>query len=343
MRLLKFNISLDTILAITQGKCNSQTDKTINNVAELDEANKNSLCFYENIKYKDKFNISSAGFVLVPRDLDLNEKENQILIKVDKPYLSFMTILTWYLEQEKKSFIPTISPNTDISNSAKIGHNVHIAPFAVIGNNVKIGSNSYIGSNVVIMNDVCIGENVKIYSNVTIYENCKIGNNSILHSGVVIGADGFGYTLIDGNQIKIPQVGNVVIEDDVEIGANTCIDRATIGSTIIKSNSKIDNLVQVGHNCTIEEHSILCAQVGLAGNTHIGKTVYLAGQVGVGGHLKIDDGTLIAAQSGVANSLPTGQYFGTPAISAYEQKKIIYSLKDLPTVVRYVKKLMKEN
>jgi UDP-3-O-[3-hydroxymyristoyl] glucosamine N-acyltransferase len=137
-------------------------------------------------------------------------------------------------------------------------------------------------------------------------------------------------------------VGNVVIEDDVEIGANTCVDRATIGTTLIKSNTKIDNLVQVGHNCKIEEHSILCSQVGLAGNSHIGQSVYLAGQVGVAGHLKIDDGTIVGAQSGVPSSLTKGVYFGYPAIPAFDQKKQMAAMKDLPSVVRYVKRLMKD-
>ncbi len=343
MKLLKFNLTLDTLLKITQGSCELKTDKQINNFAELEEANTYSLCFFENNKYKEKFDSSKAGFVLIPENIDLKPKENQLFIKVSKPYLAFMTVVTWYVEQEKNSFIPSVSEKASISKTAKIGQCVHIAPFAVIEDNVVIGDYSYIGANAVIMNDVEIGTNVKIFANVTIYEFCKVGNKSIIHAGSVIGADGFGYALIGDQQIKIPQVGNVVIEDDVEIGANTCIDRATIGTTLIKTNTKIDNLVQVGHNCTIEEHSILCAQVGLAGNSHIGKTVYLAGQVGVGGHLKIEDKTMVAAQSGVASSLPTGQYFGSPAISAFEQKKIINSLKDIPKVVRYVKKIMKEN
>lgn len=343
MRFFKQEISQEIIEKITQGVSDLKKNIVINNVAELDEANNNSLCFFENEKYREKFESSNAGLILIPENCAKEPKDNQVFIKVSKPYLAFMTVVTWWLEQDKKNVKHTISENAVISKSAVIEENVYIAPYAVIGDNVKIGKNSFIGANTVIMDESIIGQNVKIFPNVTIYDYTVIGNNSIIHSGSVIGADGFGYVLMNDKQIKIPQVGNVIIEDDVEIGANTCIDRATIGSTVIKSNTKIDNLVQIGHNCTVEEHSIMCAQVGLAGNSHIGKTVYLAGQVGVGGHLKISDKTMVAAQSGVASSLETGQYFGSPAIPAFEQKKIIFALKDVPKVVRYVKKIMKEN
>jgi UDP-3-O-[3-hydroxymyristoyl] glucosamine N-acyltransferase len=254
-----------------------------------------------------------------------------------------MYLVSKWLELQEKERVFTISPKATIDPTAQIGENVHIGVNAVIEDNVCIGDGTYIGANCVICSGTRIGSFCKIYPNVTIYSDCIIGKKAIIHSGAVIGADGFGFIPINENQIKVPQVGNVVIEDDVEIGANTCIDRSTIGTTLIKTNTKIDNLVQVGHNCQIDEHSILCSQVGLAGSTHIGKSVYLAGQVGVAGHLKIDDNTMVGAQSGVPSSLPTGKYFGSPAISAFEQKKIVSVMKDLPSVVRYIKKMMKED
>jgi UDP-3-O-[3-hydroxymyristoyl] glucosamine N-acyltransferase len=316
-----------------------------NNVAELSEANSHSICFYENEKYLEDFKASEAGLVIVPEDFRkeiLSKDKIPCLVSVQKPYFKFMLIVSWWLEQDKKLQTPVISPLASVHPTAKIAPNVNIEPFAVIGENVTIGVGSYIGSHSVLMDNVQIGEVTKIYPNVVIYEDCKIGNKVIIHSGSVIGADGFGYVPMEGFQIKIPQVGNVVIEDDVEIGANTCIDRATIGTTLIKANTKIDNLVQVAHNCRVDEHTILCSQVGLAGNSHIGKSVYLAGQVGVAGHLKIDDNTMVGAQSGVPSSLTTGKYFGYPAIPAFDMKKQMAAMKDLPNIVRYVKKLIKE-
>jgi len=209
----------------------------------------------------------------------------------------------------------------------------------VIEDFVKIGRNTIIEANSVIQQNVQIGSNCHIYPNVTIYEDYIIKNKVILHAGCVIGADGFGYIFYEGKHNKIPQVGNVIIEDEVEIGANSAIDRATIGSTIVGKGTKIDNLVQVGHNCTIGENSILCAQVGLAGSTEIGNIVYLAGQVGVAGHLKIDDGAMVGAQSGVAKYIPKkAKYFGTPAIDAGLQKRMFISLKKLPEIIKKMKR-----
>ena len=343
MKVFKKEINLDIILKITQGEVIGDENQYFDNVSELNEANHKSVCFYENEQYFADFCKSKAGLIFVPELSQNIPNDCQTFIKVAKPYFSFMILVTWWLEQDKKMQEIKISKLASVHPDAEIGENVNIEPFAVIGKNVKIGDNSYIGAHTVIMDDVIIGKSCKLFPNVVIYDNCIIGDKTVIHAGSIIGADGFGYVLMNGVQLKIPQVGNVVLEDDIEIGANTCIDRSTIGTTLVKSNTKIDNLVQVGHNCQIDEHAILCAQVGLAGNSHIGKTVYLAGQVGVGGHLKIDDNSMIGAQSGVASSLKTGKYFGSPAISAFEQKKIIAALKDIPTVVRYVKRMIKEN
>ena len=339
MKKFKNEIDISAVRQVVKGEMIGNTDAKYDNVSELSEASAYSVCFYENEKYLADFQNSHAGLVIIPEDLNITPKPNQIFIKTSKPYIAFMTLVTWWLATESSTSVKTVSDSADIHPTAKMGNDVHIAPYVVIEENVTIGNGCSIGANSVIMSGVSIGENTRIFPNVTIYADCHVGSKCILHAGVVIGADGFGFVLMDGNQIKIPQVGNVVVEDDVEICANTCIDRSTIGTTIIKRNTKIDNLVQIGHNCTIEEHAILCSQVGLAGNTHIGKTVYLAGQVGVAGHLKVEDNTMVGAQSGVANTLPSGKYFGSPAISAYEQKKIYASMKELPRIVREFKKM----
>ena len=351
------------------------------NIANLIDANKNSICFYENEKYKNDFLNTKAGFVFVrtgdfqsppprsgdfqspppsssdfqsppprsgdfqsppPRSGDFQSPPSRngdfqsppLLLPVDKPYYTFMTLVSWWLSEEAKHQEKSISPQASIHPSAQIGNNVHIAPFATIEENVVIADNTNIGASSVIMKDTKIGKNCKIYPNVVIYENCQIGEAVIIHSGAVIGADGFGFIEISGKQIKIPHVGKVIIENDVEIGANTCIDRATLGTTVIKTNTKIDNLVQVAHNCEIGESSVLCSQVGLAGSSIIGNKVYLAGQVGVAGHLTIEDNSMIGAQSGVASSLKSGRYFGSPALPAFEQMKIVASLKQLPALIK---------
>jgi len=338
MKLFTKHLTLPDILKIVPCESVGTTQTSYTNIAELHEANPSSVCFYESEKYLEHFTQTHAGLVFVPQNTTATPQPNQVHIKTPTPYLHFMKLVAYWLQLDNQAQPHTISPQACVSPTATIAENVHIAPFAVIEAKATIGENTSIGAHSVIMQGSHIGKNCLIYPHITIYPNCTIGDNCIIHSGVVIGADGFGFTLIGENQVKIPQVGTVVIEDDVEIGANTCIDRSTIGTTLIKKNTKIDNLVQVGHNCKVDEHSILCAQVGLAGNSDIGKTVYLAGQVGISGHLRIDDSTVVGAQSGVANSLTTGRYFGTPAGPAFEQKRIFVALKDLPAIVKWFKK-----
>ncbi|HNW25029.1 MAG TPA: UDP-3-O-(3-hydroxymyristoyl)glucosamine N-acyltransferase, partial [Candidatus Cloacimonas sp.] len=232
--------------------------------------------------------------------------------------------------------------------TAIVAEDVRFEGEVAIGANVVIGSGCTLGKGVIIAAGCSIGKNVtigkgtKLFANVCIYDDCVIGRDCILHSGVVIGADGFGFMLIEGKQQKIPQVGNVVISDNVEIGANSCIDRATLGSTIIGRGTKIDNLVQVGHNCIIGEHSILCSQVGLAGSTVIGDYVYLAGQVGIADHLQIGNRAMVGAQSGVSGNIPEdGRYFGYPAMDANLTKRIMAIQKNLPDMYHFYLKAKK--
>lgn len=341
----EFSTVLSPTLINSRLKCKSRFLKEIElkNVAEISEADQNSVCFYENSKYLDQLQSCQAGLILVPEDLDPQIKPDTNLIFVKKPYFIFMLLVKQWLEMDSVKKPGLVSDRSVISPSAQMGKNISIGNFTVIGKDSVIGENTVIGDNSVISRNVSIGKNCRIFPNVTVYEDCVIGNGVIIHSGTVIGSDGFGYILHEGKQEKIPQVGNVIIHDNVEIGSNTSIDRATIGSTVIGNGTKIDNLVQIGHNCTIGENSILCAQVGLAGSTVVGDHVYLAGQVGVAGHLKINNGAMIGAQSGVSGSVPENAiYFGSPAIDAKLKKRIIASEKRIPEVVKFVKKQIKK-
>ncbi len=315
----------------------------LNNVAELHEANEYSVCFFENPKFLDALRETKAGLIFVPKDFDRNLKPNTNLLFIENPYIHFMMLVQTWLKLDLPKTKRRIDDSAIIAKSASLGKNIIIGSNCVISKNVNIGDNTIIESNCVIKDDVQIGNNCHIHPNITIYEDCVLKNNVILHSGCVIGADGFGYLFHDGIHNKVPQVGNVIIEDDVEIGANSAVDRATLGSTIIGKGTKIDNLVQVGHNCQIDENSILCAQTGLAGSTIIGKNVFIAGQVGVAGHLKIDDEAMIGAQSGVTNNVPKGaKLFGSPAIEVKLQKRIMVSEKYLPEIVKDYRKRQKE-
>jgi len=238
----------------------------------------------------------------------------------------------------------SVHPSAIIAPDALIQKNVSIGENVVIGSRTRIGIGSVIEANAVIGANVVIGEDCFVRPNSTIYPYTEIGNRVIIHSGAVLGSDGFGYNFDGKAHLKIHHVGKVVVGDDVEIGANSCIDRATIGQTRIGKGTKIDNLVQVGHNCTIGNHAILCSQVGLAGNTEVGNYVYLAGQVGAAGHLKIHDGAMVGAQSGISRDIPpNGKFFGTPAIDAQLQKRIIVAIKKLPELLSWFNKFKKNS
>ncbi len=346
MKKFDLPISISEIKNIVrEGEFFSEKEINLTNAAELNEANENSLCFFENPKYLDDFINSKAGLILISPKIDKNlyQNKNNIFI-VKEPYLQFMKIIIYWLEKSKEQTISHIDESAKISPTAKIGKNVTIKSNVIIEDNVEIGNDTIIDYNTVIYKNSKIGNNCKIYANVTIYEDTQIFDNVIIHSGCVIGADGFGYYPLNGKQIKIPQIGNVIIESDVELGANTTVDRATLSSTIISKGTKIDNLVQVGHNCIVGEDSVLCAQTGLAGHSKLGKRVVLAGQVGVAGHLDIGDDVVVGAKSGISKSLPSAKrYFGIPAIDANLKKKIIVSEKYLPEVVKFYKKYKKDN
>jgi len=333
----------EEIAYVTQGIAPKEITGSFNNVGEAGEANTSSVVFCEQEKLVESVVSSSAGLVIT------NEKfapafAGRSLLITDKPYFSFMRLVAYWLSMEEKMQSWGIHPTAIVDDSAHFEGEVAIGAYAVVGANVSLGKGVVIGDACSVASGSSIGAGTKLYPNVKVYEDCVIGRKCIIHSGVVIGADGFGFLLMDGIQVKIPQVGNVVIHDDVEIGANSCIDRATLGSTIIGRGTKIDNLVQIGHNCVVGEHSILCSQVGLAGSTIVGDYVYLAGQVGAAGHITIGSRVMVGAQSGIAASIPAGaKYFGTPAIDANTMKRIIVAQKYLPEMYRSWVKQNKED
>ena len=318
-------------------------DLLLDYISELKEASETSVCFYENSKFLKDLSGIKAGLVLVPADFDPGMLPDTNLFLCPKPYLTLNLIVTRWLDLDSEKQPAQIHPKAIIADTAQISDNVLIAPNVVIEKNVKIGSGTRIGPNTVIGENVQIGENCLIYPNTTIYADTEIRDRVILHSGSVIGMDGFGYLFANGQHNKINHIGKVVIDNDVEIGANSCVDRGTYGITYIGEGSKVDNLVQIGHNCRLGKRVILCAQVGLAGNTEIGDNVYLAGQVGSAGHLNIGDGALVGAQSGISGDVPAGsKYFGTPAIDASLQKRIVVALKKLPEILAFFNKLKKK-
>jgi len=340
-----FNTSINSeiLTQICQGELKGKIQADLCKVGEPQEADEKTIIFLEQEKLLEKVKASSAGLIITTAK-SVSELPERVLLIVQKPYFSLMRLITWWLEQDNKDFVYTIQP------TAIVAEDVRYEGEVAIGANVVIGSGCILGKGVIISEGCSLGKNVsvgsgtRIYPNVCIYDDCVIGRNCILHSGVVVGADGFGFMLIEGIQQKIPQVGNVIIGDGVEIGANSCIDRATLGSTIIGRGTKIDNLVQVGHNCIIGEHSILCAQVGLAGSTVIGDYVYLAGQVGIADHLQIGNRAMVGAQSGVSCNIPDdGKYFGYPALEANLTKRIMAVQKNLPEMYHFYLKAKKND
>lgn len=306
----------------------------VDSVSAPDEATGTCVIFLEQEKLFETAKESPAGLIITTGDFAARLEGRNLLI-TDKPYITMMTLLSLWLSMAPKK-------PAGIHPAAVIDSNASVAPTARIEAGVRIGAGSVIGDNCQIMAGCAIGDNVSVgpgcifYPNVVVYEDCQIGREVIIHSGAVIGADGFGFALIDGVQRKIPQIGNVILHDYVEIGANTCIDRATLGSTVIGQGSKLDNLVQIGHNCVIGRQCILCAQVGLAGSTIVGDYVYLAGQVGAAGHLTIGDRSMIGAQAGITNHIPPdSKYFGSPATEANQMKRIMAVQKHLPDIYRF--------
>ncbi len=308
----------------------------ISGISKIEDSHPDTVTFLANQKYEKYLYDTEATAVLVPRSIS---KSNTNLVQVDDPYSSFRVIALLFHpfpEVEEHFIHPSaiINKYASITEPVHIGAFVHIEKGAVIEKNTSIGSHSYIGVN------TKIGESVFLHPKVNVLERCLIGNRVILHAGVVIGSDGFGYSKENNCYLKIPQTGNVVVDDDVEIGANTTVDRATIGSTYIGTGCKIDNLVQIAHNVIIGDHTAIAAQTGISGSTKIGNHVTLAGQAGIVGHIEIGNNAIIGAQSGVSKSVPPNSfYFGYPARNHREVKKSVVYVKRLPELFNRLKEL----
>ncbi|HTN45884.1 MAG TPA: UDP-3-O-(3-hydroxymyristoyl)glucosamine N-acyltransferase [Flavipsychrobacter sp.] len=330
------------IATLVKGKIDGDPDAKVSKVSKIEEASDGSLSFVANPKYEEYLSSSNASVIIVNETLQLGAPVKATLIRVKDAYMAFAFLLEKYNEIVSKTGKNGIEQPSFVSKSASIGKDVYIAAFTYVGENVLIGDKvkiypgCYIGDNVVINEDSILFPGVKIYN------DCSIGSRVVIHSGCVIGGDGFGFApLKDGSYKKVPQIGNVIIEDDVEIGANTTIDRATMGSTYIRKGVKLDNLIQIAHNVEIGENTVIAAQTGVSGSTKIGKNCIIGGQVGIVGHIHIADGTRINAQSGLSKSV-TGTNAALNGSPAFDYKSSLKSqaiFRNLPELNQRVIKL----
>lgn len=332
-------LSVEELARILECPFEGEGKTPIQGVASLEKAKKGDLVFIAHRKYLPLLEKSRASAAIIP----VQENYKRIpVIKSENPYRTFIKAVGLFYKPYRP--LPGIHPQALISPSAKIGEDVAVGPFSSIGDEVEIGSGTVVFPHVIIYPRVSIGQDVIIHSQVSIREGTKIGNRVIIHNGAVIGSDGFGYHKEeDHTYCKIPQKGIVVIEDEVEVGANTTIDRAALGETIIRKGTKIDNLVQIAHNVEIGENTILAAQTGIAGSTKVGKNVTMGGQVGVSDHVTIGDNVIVAARTGIAKSIPPNSFVGgTPHMDIKEAQKVWVLLPQLYELFKDVKKLKKK-
>ena len=331
------------IAAFLNGEVVGDGDTHVYNVSKIEEGKPGTLAFLANIKYENHIYETQASVVLVNKSFVPQKNISATLIKVDDAYKAFASLLELYL-LSKSNLKTGIEQPCFIHESVQTGKDIYVGAFAYISKNVKIGSNVKIYPHVFIGENVSIGDSCVLYAGVKIYDDCVIGNRCILHSGCVIGADGFGFApQQDGTYKKIPHVGNTILEDDVEIGANATVDCGTIDSTIIRKGVKIDNLVQVAHNCDIGKNTVIAAQSGMAGTTKVGENCKLGGQVGLAGHITIGDNVQIGAQAGVSNSVKDNEILlMTPAFNIKDAVKAAVIFKNLPKLREEVIQLQKD-
>ena len=335
------SFSAQQIALMIQGKIEGDAAVTVNQFGKIESALVGEISFLANPKYEDFLYQSKASIIIVNESLELKKPVSATLIRVPDAYAAFATLLTKYQELKTQNLTGIQTPSF-IAPSAKLGKDHFVAAFAYLGEGVKIGDQVKIFPNVMIGDNVLIGNNVILHPGVIIYADCILGNNIIIHAGAVIGSDGFGFApTAEGSYQKVPQLGNVLIEDDVEIGANTTIDRATIGSTIIKKGVKLDNLVQIAHNVEVGQNTVIAAQVGLSGSTKVGKGVMMGGQSGAAGHLTIADGVKVAARSGITKTIDKANatITGFPAAEHSSALRAQIHLKNLPNLEKRVKEL----
>ena len=329
------------IAEFVNGNVEGDENAAINTFAKIEEGKPGAISFLSNPKYTHYLYTTESSVVLVNADLKLEQEVKATLIRVPNAYEAVARLLQLYDSMKPKK--TGVSPLASIAASAKIGENCYVGPFACIGENVVVGDNCQIYPHVTLGDGTKIGNGCLFYPNVTVYHGCKIGNSVTIHSGSVIGADGFGFAPNAEGYDKIPQIGIVTIEDNVEIGANTCVDRSTMGSTYLRKGVKLDNLVQIAHNTDIGENTVMSAQVGIAGSTKVGQWCMFGGQVGLAGHIKIGNKVFLGAQSGVPGSIKDEQtLIGTPPMEPKKYFKSQAIFRRLPELYAKINELEKE-
>ena len=328
------------IAMLIEGKVEGDATVSVDTFGKIEEAKEGQLAFLANPKYEEHLYKTAASIIIISETYQLKQPLKATLIRVKDAYSAFATLLDKYQQMVTQEMTGIQEPSY-ISESASYGEKVFIGAFTYLGEKVTIGNNTKIFPNVYLGNNVTVGHNTIIHPGVKIYKDCVIGNNVLIHAGTIIGCDGFGFApQADGSYKKVPQIGNVIVEDDVEIGANTTIDRATIGSTLIKAGAKLDNLIQIAHNVEVGNKTVIAAQVGVSGSVKIGNEVMIGGQAGIIGHIKIGDGAKIGAQSGVSKTMEPGKsVWGSPA---YDISVVMRSLainRNLPTLEKRITEL----
>lgn len=335
--------SAQQIAALLGGKVTGDANRKVWDVGSIESAHEGQLSFLCDVKYLPHLSQTAASVVLMTDSIPFDGTTNATIIRVENARAAMgqlLALVAKALNPAKQG----IEQPSFIAEGVIVPEDAYVGAFAYIGKNVQLGKGVQIYPHTYIGDNVKIGDNTILYSGVKVYYNCVVGKDCILHAGVVVGSDGFGFEPdAHGVNQKLPQIGNVIIEDDVEIGANTTVDRAMMGSTIIRRNAKIDNLVQVAHNVEVGESTFLCAQVGIAGSSKVGKHCILAGQVGVAGHLEIADNCVFGAQSGIPSSVrKSGMYQGSPVIDAMNWRRSVVGFKQLPEMMKRLQALEKK-
>ena len=334
--------SAEMIAAGLGGEIVGNKDVTVSTFAKIEEGHPGAISFLANPKYEPYLYTTDSSIVIVNRSLELKGEVKATLIKVDDAYGCFAKLLELYAAYKPKK--SGVHPTAVVAESAKVGEGCYIGAYVVVDEGAVIGEGVSLYPHVYVGDGATIGDGTTLHSGVKVYEGCKIGKRCIVHSGAVIGSDGFGFAPnAQGSYDKIPQIGIVTIEDDVEIGANTTIDRATMGSTVIEKGAKLDNLVQIGHNVVIGESTVMAGQSAVAGSAKVGKRCMIGGQAGIVGHVTVGDGTIVASVTGVSNSVPAGsQIMGNHGIDARRYRRVNAVYRNLPELQRSVNRREKE-
>lgn len=338
---MHISFTAEQIAKVLNGTIEGNPHVEVNNFSKIEEGKPGTLTFLANPKYTHYIYETKASIVLVNSDFMAEQPIQTTLIRCQNAYAALAILLDMVEKSQPKKV--GIEPMSYISEKATLGTDIYVGAFAYIADDAKIGNKTKIYPQAYIGDGVVIGENTIIYSGAKIYSGCRIGSNCIIHSGAVIGADGFGFAPEDGVYKKIPQLGIVIIEDDVEVGANTTIDRAVMDATVVHKGVKFDNLIQIAHNVEVGENTVMAAQVGISGSTKVGKNCIIGGQVGLGGHITVNDGVNIGAQAGIISNVPeNAKIIGSPAIPVKDFFRSSVVFPKLPEIYRQINQLQKE-